>query len=263
MPFASTTSASQNATRFPGVKLVVITPDAHFGYGVPVGSVILTDGTLAMGPVGYDIGCGMISARSDVPVGVATRDKRLAFNRAVMAGDTESGVTIMQMDEGLDTGAMAMREPLPILPDMTAGELHDALAEQGARLMPVTLAAAERGALSLTPQPEAGVIYAEKISKSETRIDWTRQAPEVHNHCRGLSPFPGAWFELDGVRVKALHTTMAKGSGAPGTTLDDKLTIACDAGAVRLTQVQRAGKQPMSADEFLRGAPVKRAMVLG
>jgi methionyl-tRNA formyltransferase len=184
------------------------------------------------------------------------------INRAVMAGDTESGVTIMQMDEGLDTGAMAMREPLPILPDMTAGELHDALAEQGARLMPVTLAAAERGALSLTPQPEAGVIYAEKISKSETRIDWTRQAPEVHNHCRGLSPFPGAWFELDGVRVKALRTTMVKGSGAPGTALDDKLTIACGGGAVRLVQIQRAGKQPMSTDEFLRGTPVKPGTLL-
>jgi methionyl-tRNA formyltransferase len=184
------------------------------------------------------------------------------INRAVMAGDTESGVTIMQMDEGLDTGAMAMREPLPILPDMTAGELHDALAEQGARLMPVTLAAAERGALSLTPQPEAGVIYAEKISKSETRIDWTKPAQDVHNHCRGLSPFPGAWFELDGVRVKALRTTMAKGSGAPGTALDDKLTIACGGGAIRLVQIQRAGKQPMSTDEFLRGTPVKPGTLL-
>jgi methionyl-tRNA formyltransferase len=169
----------------------------------------------------------------------------------------------MQMDEGLDTGAMAMREALPVLPDMTAGELHDALAEQGARLMPVTLAAAERGALSLTPQPDAGVIYAAKISKSETRIDWSRSAQEVHNHCRGLSPFPGAWFELDGVRVKALRTTMAKGSAAPGTVLDDKLTIACGGGAIRLVQIQRAGKQPMNADEFLRGTPVKPGTVLG
>jgi methionyl-tRNA formyltransferase len=185
------------------------------------------------------------------------------INRAVMTGDKESGVTIMQMDEGLDTGAMAMREALPILPDMTAGELHDALAEQGARLMPVTLAAAERGALSLTPQPDAGVTYAAKISKSETRIDWSKPAAEIHNHCRGLSPFPGAWFELDGVRVKTLRTTMAKGSGAPGTALDDKLTIACGDGAVRLVQIQRAGKQPMTADEFLRGTPVKPGTVLG
>jgi len=179
------------------------------------------------------------------------------INRAVMAGDKESGVTIMQMDEGLDTGAMVMREALPILPDMTAGELHDALAQQGARLMPVALAAAERGALSLTPQPEAGVTYAEKISKSETRIDWSKPANEVHNHIRGLSPFPGAWFELDGVRVKALRTTLAEGSGAPGLALDDKLAIACGDGAIRLVQIQRAGKQPMSADEFLRGTPVK------
>jgi methionyl-tRNA formyltransferase len=179
------------------------------------------------------------------------------INRAVMAGDKESGVTIMQMDEGLDTGAMAMREPLPILPDMTAGELHDALAQQGARLIPVALGAAERGGLSLTPQPEAGVTYAEKISKSETRIDWSKPANEVHNHSRGLSPLPGAWFELDGVRVKALRTTLAKGSGAPGTTLDDNLTIACGDGAVRLVQIQRAGKQPMLAGDFLRGTPVK------
>ena len=179
------------------------------------------------------------------------------INRAVMAGDPESGVTIMQMDEGLDTGAMAMRESLPIGADMTAGELHDALSQQGARLMPITLAAAERGALGLTPQPEAGVTYAEKISKSETRIDWSKPAAQVHNHSRGLSPFPGAWFELDGVRVKALRTTLARGSGAPGTALDDNLTIACGDGALRLVQIQRAGKQPMQAGDFLRGTPVK------
>jgi methionyl-tRNA formyltransferase len=184
------------------------------------------------------------------------------INRAVMAGDKESGVTIMQMDEGLDTGAMAMREPLPILPDMTAGELHDALAELGARLMPVALAAAGRGALSLTSQPAAGVTYAEKISKSETRIDWAKPAQEVHNHSRGLSPFPGAWFELDGVRVKTLRTTRGEGSGKPGTALDDKLTIACGDGAVRLVQIQRAGKQPMDAGEFLRGTPVKAGTLL-
>jgi methionyl-tRNA formyltransferase len=179
------------------------------------------------------------------------------INRAVMAGDAESGVTIMQMDEGLDTGAMAMREALPILPDMTAGELHDALAQQGARLMPVTLSAAERGALALTPQPDAGVIYAEKISKGETRIDWSKPAAQVHNHARGLSPFPGAWFELDGVRVKALRTTLAKGSGEAGTALDDNLTIACGDGAIRLVLIQRAGKQPMQVGDFLRGTPVK------
>ena len=140
---------------------------------------------------------------------------------------------------------------------MTAGDLHDALAKLGADLMPRALAAAERGTLTLTPQPADGVTYAAKISKDETRIDWAKPAREVHNHLRGLSPFPGAWFELDGVRIKALRSTLAKGSGAPGTALDDKLTIACGDGAVRLTQVQRAGKQPMSAEDFLRGTPVK------
>ena len=179
------------------------------------------------------------------------------INRAIMAGDTESGVTIMQMDEGLDTGAMAMREALPITPDMTAGDLHDALATLGAGLMPRALAAAERGSLTLTPQPADGVTYAAKISKDETRIDWAKPAREVHNHLRGLSPFPGAWFDLDGVRIKALRSTLAAGSGAPGTALDDSLTVACGDGAIRLTLVQRAGKQPMNAQDFLRGTAVK------
>jgi methionyl-tRNA formyltransferase len=188
------------------------------------------------------------------------------INRAIMAGDKESGVTIMRMDEGLDTGAMAndlgMPRALPIGADMTAGDLHDALAQVGADLMPLALVAAERGTLTLTPQPQDGVTYAEKISKAETRIDWSKPAADVHNHMRGLSPFPGAWFELDGVRIKTLRTTLANGSGTPGTVLDDKLTIACGDGAVRLIQIQRAGKQPMSADDFLRGTPVKRGAVV-
>jgi methionyl-tRNA formyltransferase len=179
------------------------------------------------------------------------------INRAIMAGDTESGVTIMKMDEGLDTGAMAMAERTPIGADMTAGDLHDVLARLGADLMLRALSAAERGSLTLTPQPDKGVTYAEKISKNETRIDWSKPGKQVHDHIRGLSPFPGAWFEVDGARVKALRSTKGEGSGAAGTALDDKLTIACGAGAVRLTQVQRAGKQPMLADEFLRGTPVK------
>jgi methionyl-tRNA formyltransferase len=179
------------------------------------------------------------------------------INRAIMAGDNESGVTIMQMDEGLDTGAMAMRESLPIGADMTAGDLHDALATMGADLMQRALAAAERGTLALTPQPAAGVTYAAKISKDETRVDWAKPAGDVHNHLRGLSPFPGAWFEIDGLRIKALRSTLASGSSAPGTALDDNLAIACGDGAIRLTQVQRAGKQPMSAQEFLRGTSVK------
>ena len=179
------------------------------------------------------------------------------INRAIMAGDAESGVTIMQMDEGLDTGAMAMAERIAIAPDMTAGDLHDALARLGADLMLRALAAAERGSLTLTPQPEAGVTYAAKISKDETRIDWKKPWQQVHDHIRGLSPFPGAWFEIGGVRVKALRSTKGAGQGEPGTALDDDLTIACGDGAVRLIQVQRAGKQPMQADEFLRGTPVK------
>jgi methionyl-tRNA formyltransferase len=182
------------------------------------------------------------------------------INRAIMADDAESGVTIMKMDEGLDTGAMAMAERMPIGSDMTAGDLHDALSRLGADLMLRALAAAERGSLALTPQPAAGITYAEKISKNETRINWSKPWKQVHDHIRGLSPFPGAWFEIDGVRVKALRSTKGFGSGAAGTVLDNKLTIACGAGAVRLTRVQRAGKQPMSADEFLRGTPVKPGM---
>ena len=179
------------------------------------------------------------------------------INRAIMAGDAESGVTIMKMNEGLDTGAMGMAERVPIGVDMTAGDLHDALSRLGADLMLRTLAAAERGSLTLTPQLDNGVSYAEKISKNETRIDWSKPWKQVHDHIRGLSPFPGAWFEIDGARIKALRSTKGDGSGVAGTVLDDKLTIACGAGAVRLTQVQRAGKQPMSADEFLRGTLVK------
>lgn len=182
------------------------------------------------------------------------------INRAIMADDAESGVTIMKMDEGLDTGAMAMAERMPIGSDMTAGDLHDALSRLGADLMLRALAAAERGSLALTPQPAAGVTYAEKISKNETRINWSKPWKQVHDHIRGLSPFPGAWFEIDGVRVKALRSTKGDGSGAAGTALDNKLTIACGAGAVRLTQVQRTGKQPMSVDDFLRGTPVKPGM---
>jgi methionyl-tRNA formyltransferase len=140
--------------------------------------------------------------------------------------------------------------------------LHDILAPRGAKLMVVALGALERGMLHLTPQPKDGATYATKIDKSETRIDWAKPWNEVHNHCRGLSPFPGAWFELAGSRVKVLRTTKGDGKGAAGTVLDDKLTIACGAGAVRLVELQRAGKQPMQADEFLRGAPIARGAVL-
>jgi methionyl-tRNA formyltransferase len=179
------------------------------------------------------------------------------INRAIMAGDAETGVTIMKMDEGLDTGPMAMAERVPIGADATAGDLHDVLARLGADLMPRALAALERGSLTLTPQPEQGVTYAAKVLKEEARIDWAKSWREVHNRIRGLSTFPGAWFEIGGARVKALRSTKGEGSGAPGTVLGDDLTIACGDGAVRLMQVQREGKRPMSAEDFLRGAPIK------
>ena len=188
------------------------------------------------------------------------------IHRAIMAGDAESGVTIMQMDEGLDTGAKVTDLPpmdrLPIGADVTTGDLHDALARLGADAMPRALAAAERGTLTVTPQPEQGVTYAAKISKDETRVDWSKPAHEVHNHIRGLSPFPGAWFELDGVRVKVLRTTKGEGRGTPGTALDDKLTVACGDGAIRLVQIQRAGAKAMMADEFLRGTAVAKGTQL-
>ncbi len=181
------------------------------------------------------------------------------INRAIMAGDAETGVMVMKMEEGLDTGPIAMAERVPIAPDATAGDLHDELARRGASLMVQALSALERGTLTLTPQPEEGVTYAAKIGKDETRIDWSRPWQEVHNHIRGLSPFPGAWFAVGGdkpVRVKALRTTRGEGGGSPGTVLDDQLTIACGDGAVCILQLQRAGKQAMSAEEFLRGAPL-------
>ena len=185
------------------------------------------------------------------------------IHRAVMAGDRETGVMVMKMDEGLDTGAIAMAERTPIGPDMTTGELHDELKLLGAKLMLVALGALERGSLTLTPQATQGVTYADKIGKNETRIDWTKPWNEVHNHCRGLSPFPGAWCELPGAgRVKILRTTKGSGEGSPGQVLDDQLTIACGSGAVRLVELQRAGGKPMAAEEFLRGMPVMRASML-
>jgi methionyl-tRNA formyltransferase len=184
------------------------------------------------------------------------------INRPIMAGDEATGVSIMKMDEGLDTGAVAMVERVPIPPDATAGDMHDTLARTGADLLARALAALERGTLTVTPQPEAGVTYAQKIVKEETRIDWSKRWQAVHNHIRGLSPFPGAWFELNGDRVKVLRTTRGEGSGAPGTVLDDRLTIACGEGAIRLIQVQRAGRQPMAAEEFLRGVAASKGVVL-
>jgi methionyl-tRNA formyltransferase len=181
------------------------------------------------------------------------------IQRAVIAGDTRTGVMVMKMDEGLDTGPVALVDEMPIGPDTTAGEVHDQMMLVGADLMARALAALERGSLAYSVQSEDGVTYARKIEKAETRIDWSRPAGEVHNHIRGLSPFPGAWFEVElagaPTRVKVLRSTLAAGSGAPGTVLDpDTLTIACGSGAVRLLQVQREGKAAMDAASFLRGA---------
>jgi methionyl-tRNA formyltransferase len=184
------------------------------------------------------------------------------INRAIMEGDTESGVTIMKMNEGLDTGPTAMVEPIAIGPDMTAGDLHDELARLGAALIVRALVEIESGAKS-TPQPAQGVSYAEKIKKGETRIDWAQPWRQVHNHIRGLLPFPGAWFDLGGARIKALRSTRGEGKGKPGVALDERLTIACGDGAVRLTQVQGEGRKAMNAEEFLRGTPVKVGTQLG
>jgi methionyl-tRNA formyltransferase len=182
------------------------------------------------------------------------------INRAIMAGDAESGVMVMKMDVGLDTGDVAMAERIALTDAMTARDLHDALARIGADLMARAMAALQRGSLTLTPQAAAGVTYAAKIDKAEARIDWTRPARAVLRHCHGLSPFPGAWCEvpIDGeaVRVKVLRCALAAGSGEPGTLLDGELTIACGDGAIRIRELQRAGKQPMTAQVFLRGTPL-------
>jgi methionyl-tRNA formyltransferase len=179
------------------------------------------------------------------------------INRAVMAGDRQTGVTVMRMDEGLDTGPIALAQPVPIGPDMTAGELHDALARLGADLMVRALGGLERGALQFTPQPATGVTFAPKIENRETRIEWERPWKSVHDQCRGLSPVPGAWFELAQagapLRVKVLRTTRGEGEGTPGILLSPHFDVACADGAVRIVELQRAGRQPMAAEEFLRG----------
>jgi methionyl-tRNA formyltransferase len=179
------------------------------------------------------------------------------IQRAVMAGDTETGVAVMKMEEGLDTGPVAMVERVAIGPDMTAGELHDRLMGLGADLMVRALAALSRGGLGFTPQPEEGVTYAHKLTNEDGRLDWSKPAAGLHDQVRGLSPYPGAFFHADfgkgPERVKVLRTARADGEGTPGTLLDSAGLVACGAGALRLVQVQPAGKQPMSAEEFLRG----------
>jgi len=183
------------------------------------------------------------------------------IQRAIMAGDAETGVMVMKMDVGLDTGPVAMVERVAISPDMTAGELHDKLSPLGADLMVRALAALSRGGLVFQSQAEEGVTYAHKIEKAEARIDWTAPAKAVHDHIRGLSPFPGAFFEGDfgrGLeRIKVLRAQVCEGAGDPGALLGDELTVACGAGALRLVEIQRAGKAPMKPQEFLRGVRAK------
>ncbi|OCK61558.1 methionyl-tRNA formyltransferase [Bradyrhizobium sp. LMTR 3] len=183
------------------------------------------------------------------------------INRAIMEGDAETGVMVMKMDVGLDTGDVAMAERLAITDSMTAADLHDALAPLGADLMVRAMGGLERGGLQLQKQSEDGVTYAAKIDKAEARIDWKQPAREVLRHIHGLSPFPGAWCELatDGepARIKILRCELARGSGAPGEVLDDGLTIACGDGAIRILELQREGKARMKAADFLRGTPLK------
>jgi methionyl-tRNA formyltransferase len=183
------------------------------------------------------------------------------INRAIMAGDAETGVMVMKMDIGLDTGDVAMAERIEISETMTAADLHDRLARLGADLMVRAMAGLERGGLQLRKQSEDGVTYAAKIDKAEARIDWTKPAHAVLRHIHGLSPFPGAWSELtevsENARVKILRCEPAKGSGVPGEVLDDHLTIACGEGAIRIIELQREGKARMQAADFLRGVPLK------
>jgi methionyl-tRNA formyltransferase len=182
------------------------------------------------------------------------------INRAIMAGDTASGVMVMKMDAGLDTGDVAMTERIAVTDAMTAADLHDALAPLGGALMARAMAALERGTLQLHRQSDVGITYAAKIEKAEARIDWTRPARVVLRHIHGLSPFPGAWCEIvmddQPARIKILRCETADGSGAAGELLDDRLRVGCGDGAIRILELQRAGKAPMTAQEFLRGTPM-------
>ena len=188
------------------------------------------------------------------------------IQRAIMAGDAKTGMMVMKMDVGLDTGPVALTARVAIGEAMTAGELHDALSEAGATLMVEAMGKLEAGDLPLVPQPEEGVVYAAKISKEETHIDFSKPAKDVHNHIRGLSPFPGAWFEAEiggkVERIKVLASALAEGSGAPGTVIGEDAMIACGDGAVRLVRLQKAGGKPLEAREFLRGTPLTSGLRL-
>ncbi len=185
------------------------------------------------------------------------------IQRAMLAGDTETGVTIMQMDVGLDTGAMLLRESILLLPDATASWLHDMLAAMGARLIVAALDGLDEGRLTPVPQPGEGVTYAHKLDKNEGRIDWSRPAVELERQVRALNPWPGVWFDFGAERIKVLDAVLSPGTGAPGTVLDDRLTVACGRLALRPTRVQRAGKAPMTAGDMLRGHAIPKGTRLG
>ncbi|MEX2741490.1 methionyl-tRNA formyltransferase [Rhizobium mongolense] len=184
------------------------------------------------------------------------------IQRAIMAGDEKTGMMVMKMDKGLDTGPVALTREVEIGPNMTAGELHDQLKHVGAKSIGEAMVKLEMGDLPLTPQPQEGVLYATKIDKGETRIDFGRDARDVHNQIRGLSPVPGAWVEVEiggnPERVKVLGSELADGHGPAGEVLTDELVIACASGAVRLTRLQKAGGKPLAAADFLRGTPLAR-----
>ena len=179
--------------------------------------------------------------------------------RAIMAGDVVTGVTIMQMEAGLDTGPMLLKREVRI-DSKSAGQLTEEIAEIGAEAMVEVLG--KLNALPLVPQPAEGVTYAPKILKEEARIDWSRPASELQRLVQGLAPFPGAWFEVDGERIKLLAAEPADDAGAPGTVIDDRMTIACGVGAIRPLLLQRAGRSAMDVDEFLRGFPVAKGIIL-
>ncbi len=188
------------------------------------------------------------------------------IQRAIMAGDTETGVTIMQMDAGLDTGAMVRSQTVAITPVTTAGSLHDELCQVGGDLIVKALDDLVKGALTSTPQGDEGITYAQKITKAEGRIDWGRTAEEIDRHIRGLTPWPGAWFEAEQsgkhYRIKVKKAHIAAGEGAAGEVLDNKLLVACGSGALRIEQVQRQGKSPAMAEDFLRGFALLPGLVL-
>jgi len=186
------------------------------------------------------------------------------IQRAILAGDAQTGVTIMQMDAGLDTGPMLLAETVPIGPDTTGASLHDALAALGARLIVAALDRLAAGALPATPQPADGATYAKKLDRAEARIDWAQPAAAVERKVRAFDPWPGTWFEHAGERIRVLAAALADGraGAAPGTVLDDRLRVACGDGAVRILRLQRPGKGALEAEAFLRGFTLPAGTVL-